>query len=232
MLQKYNIPLNYKSGKYGLGELSSVSKDSLVLFLKETGVLTYSTPNYKTEVRLYCITENMLKESLAVNYNNEGQLKYIKIIQENGEKLVYINLIDNNSAKNEIFNFCEYNANLISEKLLTYKEKIARIFIERFYDGEAVDISARIGTVDDMNTILEKYDGDLDAVDNSGDYPLDNRIECDNDTLGVILMCSPPEHSDDLFDFAVANITNRIKSRVLELIDKSDDFKFISEEYD
>ncbi|MBR1736870.1 MAG: hypothetical protein IJ736_07630 [Firmicutes bacterium] len=231
MTQKYIIPVNYKSGKYSLSELPSDHTDALVLYLQEMEVLTYFTPDSKKEVTLYGITEDILKNSLSAYYDNEGQLEYIKIIQDDKEKLVYINLPDTAAAKNKILNFSKHNADLISEKILNRREKIARIFIERYYDGDTVDIAAKIGTANDMKNILEEY-GDMSAANNSGDYPLANRIECDSDTLGIILSCSPSENRYELLDLAVNTIADCIKERVLKSIEKTDDFKFITEDYD
>ena len=232
MKQEFYIPLNYESGKYCLKELLSTCKDILVLSLNESGVLTYLVPEYKTQVRLYGITDDMLNDSLFVMYNDKRQLEYIKLIQNNKEKLVYIHIVDKNAEYNKISIFSELNTKVISENIMNCKEKIARLFIECFYDGEAVDLAAKIGTLDDMRNVSNNYGKDFDTINNSGNYPLEKRIECDNDTLGVILMCSPPESSDELFQFAVTTFSYCIKDHVLELIDKTEDFKFIVEEYD
>ena len=232
MIQEFYIPLHYESGKYCLKELLSTCKDILVLSLDESGVLTYLVPEYKTKVRLYGITEDMLNDSLFIMYNDKRQLEYIKLIKDNKEKLIYIHIIDIKTAYNKVLIFSELNAKVISESIMNCKEKIARLFIECFYDGEAVDLAAKIGTLDDMRNVSNNYGNDYDTINNSGNYPLEKRIECDNDTLGVILMCSPPASGSELFQLAVTTFSNCIKDRVLELIDKTENFKFIVEEYD
>ena len=232
MKQEYKIPLNYKSGTYNFKELSSNDEDTIILFLERTGVLTYFVPENETEIRLYNISENMIKNHLFATYGDNGKLKEMKIIQDDIEKLVFIYFSDHDKIKDIILNFSHCNADMISQKILRFNKKIARLFIEYFYDGEAVDIAAKIGTVDYMQKILSEYNNGLNAVNNSGNYPHANRIECDNHTLGIMLMCMPDDIRYDMFKLAVSEITCQIQRRVLNFIDKSENFKFISEEYD
>ncbi|MBR1443182.1 MAG: hypothetical protein IJ583_06575 [Firmicutes bacterium] len=231
MIKKYIIPSNYKCGIYSLGELPNDKDDSIIFYLEEMEVLTYFTPNYKTEVSFYSVTEDMLEDTLTAAYNDSGQLEYIKMRMDNEEKLLYINLTDIDDAKNKILDFCNDNANILSEKILRGKEKYARLFIECYYDGDAVNIAAKTGTEKEMKEIIEEY-GDESSADNSGDYPFKNRIECDNETLRIILLCAPPDARYELYKFAVATISGYIKEHILDMIDKTDDFDFICEEYD
>ena len=231
-MQKYKIPFNYKKGTYHFAELLSVNKNNLVLSLEETGVLTYFISEYETETIIYDISEDMIKNHLLVTYDDNGKWEQIKIIQNDIEKLVFICLTDSEKIKNTILGFSCRNADIISNKILSYNEKIARLFMEYFYDGETADIAVKIGTVNNMQKILSSYSDEPYSIDNSEDYPLSSRIECENNTLCVILMCMPQNFRYDMFKLAVFTITNLIKERVLNLIDKSENFKFTFEEYD
>lgn len=57
-------------------------------------------------------------------------------------------------------------------------------------------------------------------------------IMLDREPLGVMLMCTYCYFQGKLFGLAAAAVEERIKSRTLSKIDKTDDFKFISEECD
>ena len=59
-MKEYNIPLNFDTGKYTFKELSADGQNGFNFSLDEYGVLTYS--KYETEVRLYDITEETVKE--------------------------------------------------------------------------------------------------------------------------------------------------------------------------
>ena len=83
-----------------------------------------------------------------------------------------------------------------------------------------------------MQAVIEYYNGDVTSADNSGNYHHDNRIEIGNETLGVMLTCTNGDFRSMLFNKAAETFEERLKSRVLDKIDKTGDFKFISEEYD
>ena len=83
-----------------------------------------------------------------------------------------------------------------------------------------------------MKAVIDKYDGKLDAADNSGNYPIENMIMLDCEALGVMLMCTDDYFQSKLFDLAAAAVEERIKNCILNQIEMTDDFKFISEEGD
>jgi len=232
MTGKYYVPLSHSAGKYKLADLPANDKDVLELSHNQYGILSYSVPKHGTEVRLYSITEQMITETVSAAYDKNGQLEYIEITCGDMVKLVYIRFADDEAAKGMVWDFANYHADKIADAIISRKQKLARLFIEYFYDGEAVDFSAKPATSADVQAVIDSYDGSLDAIDNCGDYPLDNRISCDNDTLKIMLSCTSPEFSTDLFGFAVYVMTNRIRDRVLDVIDKTEDFKFIAGMYD
>lgn len=235
MKNVYNIPLQYKSGKFYLSDITELSdEDVLIISHDSYDILSYNVPQYGTDVRLYSITKESIENTLSVIYNENGNLENIEITCGNKTKLVYIHFADNETAKETVQQFANFYADKISNKIINYKEKIARLFIEYFYDGVAVDFAAKIGTVSDMQTVIEKYKGNSDTANNSGNYPYENRIASDSDTetLGILLLNADTNFRNELFNFAVREMTGLIKKRVLNIIDKADNFKFISEEYD
>lgn len=232
MKDKYNIPLQFKNGKFSLAKLSTIDDNCLLLSHDDYDILSYFVPEYGTDVRIYSVTEEDIKETLFAVYNENGQLENIEITCSGKTKLVYIHFSDNENAKENMWKFANFYAVKISDRIISCKEKVARLFIEYFYDGAAVDFAAKVGTVRDMQSIIEQYGEGTTAVDNCGDYPYENRVECDSDTLGIMLLCSEPDFRSDLFGFAVYVMINSIKERVLDVIDKAEDFKFIAKEYD
>lgn len=239
MATEYKIPLKFKSGKYNITELLADSENVLILSLGEFGVLSYSVPEYETEVRLYDITEQIIENTLFATYDDCRVLKYLEFIKDDEKRLVYINFTDNEVAKEKIIDFAEQSADIISNELIKCKDKVARLFIEYFCDGESVDFAAKIGTAADKQAAIDslseraKQRGlEKSVIDNSGNYPHKNRVECDNHTFGIMLLCAMPCQYSELFDLAVDIMTKLIKNSVIDTLDKSDDFKFIVSEYD
>ena len=239
MISEYAIPLFFKEGKFGFNELAASDKNALSLYVDECSVLSYNVPKYGTQARLYDIDAQQILNNLYATYNDNGELQYAELIDNNDVILLYINLNDNDTAKQEISDFAIQSADIISDELRKCKNEAARLFIEYFYDGEAVDFAAKIGTTADKQALLNSLSDkarkrglEETVIDNCGDYPFENRIECDSITLGTMLQCADPEIRSELFYLAVEIMTKNIKDSVIDVIDKSDDFKFIAKEYD
>lgn len=230
-IKNYNIPLNYKEGTYKTEEITDFAGETINL--ECTGcevVYRYITPKYNREVFFYeCLSDDNV--SITATYDSDSIIRYIKFYRGDNTKFIYINFKDDEHAKESILKYSHYWSERISEKILERKGKISRLFIEHFYDGVAVDLVARIGTPEDMQDIFARY-GDDDAIDNCGDYPYENRIEADNETLGIILLCADREFCGELYEMAVIVMTEKIKENVLDKIDKTEDFKFLDAEYD
>lgn len=239
MISEYNLPLFFREGKFSLNELPIADKNALLLYVDECSVLSYNVPKYGTQARLHDITAQQILNNLYATYNDNGELQYAELIDNNDVILLYINLNDNDTAKQEISDFAIQSADIISDELRKCKNEAARLFIEYFYDGEAVDFAAKIGTTADKQALLNSLSDkarkrglEETVIDNCGDYPFENRIECDSITLGTMLQCADPEIRSELFYLAVEIMTKNIKDSVIDVIDKSDDFKFIAKEYD
>lgn len=226
----YRIPLKFSTGKYSLTELASADRDFLEMTLDKYGILTYSVPKCGTEVRIYSVEPEVLKNTMKAQYDNSGNLEYVDFRRNNRRELIYIRL-DEESAKTTIYQFAMFQADSISEKIINRREKISRIFVEYYYDA-TVDFAVKPCSVEDFRQLAESCGNCMNVLDNSGDYPHENRIECDRDTLTVMLLCAPNSLGTGLFYFAVYLMTEKIKENVLDKIEKTEDFKFISEEYD
>ena len=229
MTENYKVPLKYKEGTYKVDEIVNFSGKVIDIEYIGCDIFRYIVPKYDREVRIYGVNENHV---FMATYDNVGVIKHIELKREKRTELVYINFKDNEHAKENIWQYSCFWADRISEKILERKEKISRLFIEHFYDGQAVDFAAKTGTPEDMQNIFAQYGDGSDAIDNSGDYPFENRIEADNDTLRIMLSCTDNGFDCELYGFSVYVMTERIKENILEKLDKTDDFKFLDAEYD
>ena len=238
-MKEYKIPLQFKSGKFHFSELPTNNENVLLFSCEKFDILSYFVPKYKTEVRLYNITEQLLQDCLYAIYNDTGQLKYVELIQGDDIRLMFISYIDDADEKAEVLDYAEQSADIISNELLKCRDKVSRLFIEYYREVEGFDFAAKIGTVADKQALIKSL-GDRakqcsfveSVIDNSGDYPHENRIECDRDTLNIMMLCANTDIQVELLDMAIDVMTNIIKNNVVDKLDKADDFKFIAEEYD
>lgn len=239
MITEYKIPLQFKPGKFHLNELPANNKDVLLLSCGKYDILSYFVPKYRTEVRLYNITEQLIQNYLYATYNDNGQLKYVELIQDDDVRLLFISYIDDADARAEVLDYAEQSAYIISCELLKCKEKVSRLFIEYYRDCEAMDFAAKIGTVAEKQVLIDSLGEKANRRDfvemvtnNSGNYPHEKRIECDRYTLEIMMLCANPDIQIELLDMAIDVMTNIIRDNVVDKLNKSDDFKFIAEEYD
>lgn len=238
MTQKYKIPLQYQTGKYLFSELPEMNGTCLVLSPDVGAVLKYTDPVYQNEIKVYSVPKEDAAHKLRACYDENGILEYVEVANENFVHLVYIRFEDDEAAKETIFQFASYQADKIAEKLLKSNQTYARIFVEYFFDGQSADIAVRTGTPEEMQEIKEYYQKNHPRIaqkvtieDNAGDFPIENRIEFDNDTLSIMLKCVRDSFREELFRFAVWILEQKIQE-ILPELEKTEDFKFISEEYD
>lgn len=238
-MKEYKIPLQLKSGKFHFSELPTNNEDILLFSCEKFDILSYFVPKYRTKVKLYNITEQLLQDCLYATYNDNRQLKYVELIQGDDIRLLFISYIDDADEKAEVLDYAQQSADIISNELLKCKEKVSRLFIEYYKEVGAIDFAAKIGTVADKQALInslgeraKQHDFVESIIDNSGDYPHKNRIECDRNTLDIMMLCANPDIQLELLDMAIDVMTNIIKNNVVDKLDKADDFKFIAEEYD
>lgn len=229
MTEIYKIPLKYKEGTFRAEEIKDFSGEVIDIEYIGCDMFRCIVPKYDREVRMYGVFGNY---AFMATYDSDGVIKHIELKREKRTELVYINFPDRENAKENIWQYSCFWGDWISEKILERKEKISRLFFEHFYDGQAVDFAAKIGTPKDMQDIFARYGDGSHLIDNSGDYPFENRIEADNDTLRIMLSCTDNGFDCELYGFSVYVMTERIKNNVLDKIDKTDDFKFLDAEYD
>lgn len=226
------IPLNFKAGKFKYNELNGGDEELTLCYDEKWGLVTYDAPEYENEVRIYSVPKELMPNALTAVYSDSGELERVELTENDRTRLIYIRYADNELAKAGVLKFIEEQADKVAGEIIARGQKLARLFVGRFYDGEAVEISVKTATAEEVQAVIDEYDGDTEAADNSGDYPAENMIMPDCETLGVMLMCTDCDFQSELFDLAAAAFEERIKERVLDKISKTEDFKFISEEND
>lgn len=229
----YKIPLKFKAGEFKFDELNiDEEKNSLNLeYNEEYQLLTYNVPMYENEARIYTLPREKMPGDLSLAYDKDGVLEKVTLVG-NHERLIYIRFSNIGKSERGVLKFVKEQADKVSKEIIGKKQTLSRLFIEKFYDGEAVDIAAKTATAEEMRTVIDEYEGKTYTADNSGNYPEENRIETDCETLGVMLMCTDGYFQNMLFEKAVKTFEERVQGNVLQKIKVTDDFKFISEEYD
>ena len=228
----YKIPLSYPDGSFKFSELGSVKNcECLELdYDDEYQMITYDAPMYGSEVRIYTVPRELMPNALSAVYGSDGVLGKVEFSEGERKRLFYIWYKNIVASERGVLKFVKEQADMISKEIIGKKQILSRLFVEYFYDGEAVDIAAETATAEETQAVIDYYKGDITAADNYGNF--NNRIQLDNEALGVMLMCTNGNFRSKLFYKAVETFEERLKSRVLDKIGKNGDFKFISEEYD
>ncbi len=229
----YKIPLKFKAGEFKFTELNVSDGECIELNYDETyGLLTYEAPIYENEVRVYSVPRELMPNALTVLYDKNGELDKVTLAEGERVRLIYIWFKNIEKSESGVLKFVREQADRIAQEIIKRKQTLSRLFVEKFYDGEAVDIAAKTATVEEMRAVIDEYNGDVSTADNSGNYPVEKMMTVDYEPLAVMLMCTMGEFRSMLFNKAAETFEERLKSRVLDKIDKTEDFKFISEEYD
>ena len=230
----YKIPLKFKAGEFKFSELNIGKEDeSLNLnYNAEYQMLTYNVPMYENRARIYRVPKELIPNGLTAVYGDSGDLDKVELAEAERTRLIYLRFKNIKASEKGVLKFVKAQADKMSAEIICRKQKLARLFFGKFYDGEAVEIAVKTATAEEMKAVIDKHDGKSDAADNSGNYPITNLITLDREPLGVMLMCTNCYFQGMLFGLAAAAVEERIKNRILSKIDKTDDFKFISEECD
>lgn len=238
IIKTYSIPVKYKEGVYSFNNFENLTGDMLLLDYDESyQILDYilpgsEGPEYRNKITFYSIPQDKFESTLKAFYASDGRLR--KITMDNGSKeiLLYIYYENIETARQEIKDFAIGNADAIIEKICMCKDLVARLFIEYFNDGACLDFHARIGTDIYKNKLLKKYPDDkYNPIDNSGNYPVSGIIEGNNEKLMVMVLCAN-NYEMDFFQYAVDIMIERIGEKAPDRLNKTDDFKYICEEYD
>lgn len=230
----YKIPLKFKAGEFKYSELNIDKEDeSLDLdYNTEYQMLTYNVPMYENKAKIYMVPKDLMPNGLIAVYGDSGDLDKVELAEAECTRLIYLRFKNIKASEKGVLKFVKEQADRMSSEIIGRKQKLARLFFGKFYDGEAVEIAVKTATAEEMKAVIDKYNGKPDAADNSGNYPITNLITLDHETLGVMLMCTNCYFQGMLFGLAATAVEERIKNRILKKIDKTDDFKFISEECD
>ena len=230
----YKIPLKFTAEEFKFSELNIGKEDESLNLNYDTKyqLLTYNVPMYENKARIYMVPKGIMPNGLIAVYGNSGELDKVELAEAEHTRLIYIRLKNIKASEKSILIFAKEQADKMSAEIIGRKQKLARLFFGKFYDGEAVEIGVITATAEEMKAVIDKYDGKPDTADNSGNYPLENMIMLDCETLGVMLMCTDCYFQSKLFGLAAAAVEERIKNCILNQIDKTDDFKFILEEGD
>lgn len=230
----YKIPLKFEAGEFKFGELDDIKRgECLELdYDNEYQMITYDAPMYGSEVRVYTVPRALMPNALTAVYGKNGELDKVEFDDNGRTRLFYILYKDIGASERGVLKFIKEQADKIAKEVVGRKQTLSRLFVGRFYDGEAVEIAVRTATTEEMQEVIEYYNGDVSAADNSGNYSVEKMITVDHEALGVMLMCTNGDFRSMLFNKAAETFEERLKSRVLDKVKKTDDFKFISEEYD
>lgn len=230
----YNIPMQFKSGEFKFKELPRADKKNALRleYDKDYEMLEYDMIKWDGSVRIYSVPKNAMKDTLTIIYDGNGELERIELADKDRTRLVYIRYVNMKASHDSVYDFIKKQSKKIAKAIMKREEKLARVFIESFYDGDAVDIAVKTATPAEMQAVIDENDGDTECADYSGDYPVESRIEIDRETLRVMLLCSHEDYRDTLFAVSAVNVKEYIEKHVLDNIDKSEDFKFICEAYD
>lgn len=229
------IPIQYKEGIYKIDELPDTDQDAIEFDHDTYGdVLTYYVPvgEEQREFNLYGIPKEEFLETVHAVYDKTGQLKKISAQIADDPVLVYIHYTDDEDARQKIRSFALETADTMVENICKCTDTIARLFVEYYYERDAMDIHAKLGTAAQREQIEKDYPRYKDSGDYPGNYPCDMMVEGDNTTLIVMVKCIVGENLFQYFQYALNSIEERIKEQAIDRLNKTDDFQFISMEYD
>lgn len=230
----YKIPLKFKEGEFKFNELPDYKPGECLELDYDTEyqMINYEVPMYGSEARIYTVPRALMPNALTAFYDKNGVLDKVEFDENGRTRLFYIRYKNISASERGVLKFIKEQADKISKEIIGKKQTLVRLFVGRFYDGEAVEIAVRTATAEEMREVIDEYNGDVTAADNSGNYSVEKMMTVDYEPIRVMLMCTNGDFRSMLFNKATETFEERLKKRVLDKIVKTDDFKFISEEYD
>lgn len=238
MAENYRIPMHFKNGCYGFRELKDVGGECILFSVRSRNMMVYDVPVSGCQVELYDLSCDKFESQLRVTYDENGDIRFAELHDGDDVRLLYIALDDDETAEYEVRDFAEQTVSILSEKLISRHEKAARLFVE-YHKDIYTDLAVKIGTPEDMNTAVnsipeeKRNDRNIEYVkNNSGDYPVSKRIPWDTYTISIMIMCSPAGTGDKLRDIAIDIVINGIRRMAEPALEKTEDYRFIAEEYD
>lgn len=218
----YSIPLKYKSGKYKLAEFENAeNKDGEQMFLTYYGWngLVYKIPKYDINVdnSFYNLSFEEFECTFTVLYDNNEVLRLAETERSGRKLLVYIRFDSQSEAEKAILECAKSSAENIINQLTKYKQ-ISRLFMDYYSDNNTLIIKT---AVPQEVAKVEIY------KDSSGEYSSENYITW-NDTINIMIQCC----EDSRVFYSAVELVKQYIQKNLDRLDKSEDFKFITEEYD
>ena len=234
MSELYSIPLACKEGVYSVFDFQqdTIGEDAVTFdYDTQYQMLTYDVPVGQEwrGMTLYSVPEKDIFRTLRTCYGEDGGLQKITAVLSGRETLLYIRYEDEEDARRKIRRFAIRNANAIIEQIQQCTDAVARLFIDYYIDSETIDYHAMIGTAAQMEAVRQKYH-DEDSCDRSGNYPSEY-IEGDNEMLITMVRCAEG-HPSANFQYAVEIMSKHIEKHAVPALRRTEDFKFICEEYD
>ena len=234
MSELYSIPLACKEGVYSVFDFQqdTIGEDAITFdYDTQYQMLTYDVPVGQEwrGMTLYSVPEKDIFRTLRACYGEDGGLQKITAVLSGRETLLYIRYEDEEDARRKIRRFAIRNANAIIEQIQQCTDAVARLFIDYYIDSETIDYHAMIGTAAQVEAVRQKY-RDEDSCDCSGNYPSEN-IEGDDEMLITMVRCAEG-HPSANFQYAVEIMSKHIEKHAVPALRRTEDFKFICEEYD
>lgn len=238
MAESCRIPMHFREGCYGFVELKDIGGECIEFMVRSCNMMVYNVPSKDCQVELYDLSCGKFESQLCVTYDEYGDIRYAELHDGEDVRLLYINLPDEETAEYEVRDFAEQTAVILSDELIARHEKTARLFVE--YNRDMwFELAVKPGTPEDMQAAVDsipeakRNDRLIDYVKNScGDYPDSKRIPWDTYTISIMIMCSPAGTADRLRDMAIETVINGIRRMAEPALDKTEDYRFIAEEYD
>lgn len=223
---EYHIPLVLEPGRFVMEAETDGAElpEGFLRIQKIDGFLEYTHPVYGgAAIRVYHVPEGV---TLAAEYGADCCLLQVSYLKDGETALVYA---APPQAEILLCKFIQDTEERLTERILQEKGAVSRLFFEYYGDSESPDFAVKPGTPADMEAIRQRYGADTDAVENSGDYPYENRIACDSDMFRVLLLCTWRE---GVFRETVQKLMENITRRVVPALNKTPDFRVVDAEYD
>lgn len=238
MAENYRIPMHFKTGCYSFGELKDSGGECIEFAVCPCDMMMYNVPASGCRVELYELSCDTFERQLKVTYDENGDIRFAELHDGEEIRLLYINLPDEETAEAEVLDFAEQTAEILSAELISRHEKAARLFVE-YHRDMWIDLAVKIGTPEEMQAAVESIPEEKRTErlaeyvkNNSGNYPIAKRIPWDTYTISIMIMCSPEGTGQKLTDTVIETVINGIRRMAEPALEKTEDYRFIAEEYD
>lgn len=214
---------------------------------------------YENELYHHLVLYDMKQgdiDRLTAVYDENCLLKNIGISEADRRRFLYIRIDDHDTARSLILHCAKKIGRTIAEKVLLRRSKgrARRLFAEYYICGQQLDYHVIYATEEEVRAVWDEFAAEYgvdgvtkycninihDHINNSGEYSHDDEnLISDSDRimeggiehLGLLLACVPNEWHSECFELAIATLDGCMEE-IVPLLDRTDDFKFISEQYD